>query len=91
MWHFLPPGGEEALMLQKFLQVTPAKGHKVLQEHPQHFPRYTFLTFLPWAQPGRDDSGMFMLRVAAVITLQVYTAAFLRASIEFSIGAFIDI
>lgn len=53
--------------------------------------RSTFLTFLPCAQPGRDDSGMFMLRVAAVITLQVYTAAFLRASIESSIGAFIDI
>lgn len=53
--------------------------------------RPAFLTFLPRAQPGRGDSGTFMLRVAAVITLQVYTAAFLRASIESSIGALIDI
>lgn len=53
--------------------------------------RPTFLTFLSWAQLARGDPDMLMLRVAAVVTLQVYTAAFLRASIEFSIGAFIDI
>lgn len=51
--------------------------------------RPTFLTFLSWAQLVRGDPDMFM--VTAVVTLQVYTAAFLRASIEFSIGAFIDI
>lgn len=60
---------------------------------PSVFPkvRPTFLTFLSWAQLVRGDPDMLMLRVAAVVTLQVYTAAFLRASIELSIGAFIDI
>lgn len=49
------------------------------------------LTFLSLAQLVRDDICMFMLRVTAVITLQIYTGIFLRTSIEFSIGTFIDI
>lgn len=39
----------------------------------------------------RVDICMFILRVAAVVTLQIYTGVLLRTSIEFSVGTFVDI
>lgn len=54
MWHFLPTGGEGALMHQKFLQVTPAKENKVLQEHPQHSQGETHISYLPSLGSARE-------------------------------------
>lgn len=51
----------------------------------------TFLTILSCAQLLRVDICMFILRAAVVVTLQIYTGVLLRTSVEFSIGAFIDI
>lgn len=67
-------------------QVAPAEAFSVFPKV-----RPTFLTIFPCAQRERSDICFLVLRDAAVITLQIYTGILLRASIEFSIGTFINI